>query len=214
MEHEAGKVSLPPSEDILALARTCRQAYNEVTAIYYGENAFYFPNFWDMKIFMYMIGAHNRQCMKDVRVQWSEIGRGSANNAAALLGECKKMRHFEIVLGPESALGARGQLKFDLFQNPRTCVLGLIRGMKNVQVEVTWKRTLYHVPSLYSSSWSYRKDHRENFAKWLQEKMRIQEKSELVFVEETGTPKEREDENFKGGGPRSWGRWFSDMIVL
>ncbi|CAG8954282.1 hypothetical protein HYFRA_00005903 [Hymenoscyphus fraxineus] len=135
---------------------------------------------------MYMIGAHNRQCMKDVRVQWSEIGRGSANNAAALLGECKKMRNLKIVLGPESALGARGQLKFDLFQTPRTSVPGLIRGMNHVQIEVTWKRTLYHMPSLPPGS--IERITERILRSGYKRKMRIQEKSELVFVEETGNP--------------------------
>lgn len=63
----------------------------------------------------------------------------------------------------------------DLFKGPRSQVLGLVRGLVDVQVTVRLGRRLVY---------PYTEEHLKEVEKWLQEKMRINEESELVFKNE------------------------------
>lgn len=91
-DHETGRTYLKSTRGALAFAGTSRQAHNEVTAIYYGENQFDFGSCWEMQVFLYMIGSHNRQCIQNVMVIWDAPNLSIATDAAALLSECKKMK--------------------------------------------------------------------------------------------------------------------------
>lgn len=45
-----------PHEKVLAMARTCTQARDEVLPIYFGSNRFLFEDTWSMYAYLYMIG--------------------------------------------------------------------------------------------------------------------------------------------------------------
>lgn len=74
---------------------------------------------------------------------------------------------------PASTIGGQGN---DLFKGPRSRVLGLIRGLVDVKLKVRrdWSRC----------PWWFTEKHVREFEEWLQEKMRIDEESELVFKDE------------------------------
>lgn len=87
--HENGKRPLSEPETVLALTRTCKQLYEEVTEVYYGTNHFEFRNVYELYLFLYLIGEQRRTLIRHVEF-WYE---GACSwEAFALLGECRNLK--------------------------------------------------------------------------------------------------------------------------
>lgn len=88
-DHETGVKSLSEAETVLALARTCTQAHNEVLSICFGRNRFEFQDTYSLYVYLYMIGRERRELVRDIELWWHGVCQ---EEACALLGECRDLK--------------------------------------------------------------------------------------------------------------------------
>lgn len=121
-------------QDILVLARTCKQLCEESNEIFYGERAFEFQSTGDLYRYLYMIGPDKRALMTQIHF-W--IAGNQIAGAFKLLEECKALKHLTVMV-PSQIMYPPGRpsLEKDLLKAEGMDALRKIRGMENLVVKV------------------------------------------------------------------------------
>ncbi|ESZ97570.1 hypothetical protein SBOR_2027 [Sclerotinia borealis F-4128] len=161
----------PDSEDILILARTCEQLYDESIEIFFGENTFSFIGCCNLYCYLYMIGTQRRACLRRVHFHFAGC---QTSEAFQLLGECKALRSLQIAVSRQTMSSSR-QPQRDLMTARGASALRKIRGMENLVVEVVEGVRFYRGREL---SPYFEPEHIQAFASTLAEEMRMVEVSE------------------------------------
>ncbi|KAH8811342.1 hypothetical protein F5884DRAFT_749729 [Xylogone sp. PMI_703] len=103
-EHDRGK-RFRTRETVLAMARVCKQLYNEVIPIYFGRNTFRFFNAYDLYRYLYMIGYWRRRFITSIQFCicgrcrggcWHMSTRDVFALASDLLVDCVKLKTLHI----------------------------------------------------------------------------------------------------------------------
>ncbi|KAJ8059820.1 hypothetical protein OCU04_011451 [Sclerotinia nivalis] len=129
----------PDDEDILILARTCEQLYQESNQIFFGENTFIFLDTWNLYCYLYMIGPEKRAYIRRIFCSFNGDQRAAAFQ---LLGECKALKHLTIEVSGMTMYGSR-QPQEDLMTAKGVGALRKIRGMENLVIDVVDSVNLY-----------------------------------------------------------------------
>lgn len=112
-----------PHEKVLAMARTCTRARDEVLLIYFGSNRFLFEDTWSMYAYLYMVGGR-RRLIKSLSV----VYQGAYQiEAFKQLSKCKSLNYLHVLVLDETMKGSRAP-QDDLFT-----AIGIdnLRGMKD-----------------------------------------------------------------------------------
>lgn len=133
-----------PHEKVLAVARTCTQARDEVLPIYFGSNRFLFEDTWSMYAYLYMIGDRSG-LIKSL----SFVYQGSYRILAfKQLSKCKSLNLLHVLVLNETMKGST-EAQDDLFTAVGMQNLRGIRGLVDCRVLVREVRLLPYYEWIY-----------------------------------------------------------------
>lgn len=127
-----------PHEEVLAMARTCTRARDEVLPIYFGSNRFLFEDKWSMYAYLYMIGDRSGM-IKSLSFAY----RGSYRiDAIEQLSMCKSLNLLHVLVSEDITKLSMEQ-EPDLFTAIGMQELGEIRGLVGCGVIVREVRLIW-----------------------------------------------------------------------
>lgn len=133
-----------PHEKVLAIARTCTRARDEVLPIYFGSNRFLFEDTWSMYAYLYMIGDRSG-LIKSL----SFVYQGSYRTLAfKQLSKCKSLNLLHVLVLDETMKGSK-EPQDNLFTAVGMQNLRGIRGLVDCRVLVREVRLLPYYEWIY-----------------------------------------------------------------